>query len=270
MNMIFSSTIKPLRRAHLNSLYYSIAQYRGAVELGWYDFIARFRRSWIGPLWSPIQMGIFVAVLVIVFERGLVGEGANYILYLAIGFYAWDFVSASLVEGAVHFTSQAGLIKNTPVDLSYITVRKISFLFCRSALNAPIPIAAVIFFGGEINLNTLWVLLTPILFVGFTYGCLVIFGIIGAFFFDFAHLMQTVMRFLFFTTPVIWAGDVGLRKAIADYNPLSYFLEIVRAPFRGEVASPTVWLVVSATSLFVFLVAMWMQSTFKTRLIYRL
>lgn len=268
--MILNVTIQPQLRVHLKKLVHSVAQYRGAVELGWYDFIARFRRSWVGPLWSPIQMGIFVAVLVIIFERGLVDDGTNYVLYLALGFYAWDFVSASLAEGAVHFTSQASLMKNTPVNISYITVRKISFLFCRSALNAPIPIVAVIFFGGELNANTWWILLTPVLFSGFTYGCLVIFGIIGAFFFDFAHLMQTVMRFLFFTTPVIWAGDAGLRKAIADYNPLAYFLEIVRAPFRGEVASPTVWAVVTAASVIAFVVALWMQSAFRTRLIYRL
>ncbi len=268
--MTLIMTTQPMGRQRLKKTIHSIAQYRGAVELGWYDFIARFRRSWIGPLWSPIQMGIFVAVLVVIFERGLVGDSTNYVLYLALGFYAWDFVSAALSEGAVHFTSQASLMKNTPVDISYITVRKISFLFCRSALNAPIPIAAVIFFGGEFNMNTWLVLLTPFLFAGFTYGCLVIFGIIGAFFFDFAHLMQTVMRFLFFTTPVIWAGDAGLRKAIADYNPLSYFLEIVRAPFRGEIASPTTWAVVSAASIFAFVIALWMQSAFRTRLIYRL
>ena len=259
-----------LARYSLGQLYHLLARYRGAVELGWYDFIARFRRSWLGPLWSPVQMGVFIVVLVIIFDRGLVGGGTNYALYLALGFYAWDFVSASLTEGAAHFTSQASLMKNTRVDISYITVRKISFLFCRSALNFPIPVIAVFFFGGEINANTLLILLTPFLFAGFTYGCLVIFGIIGAFFADFSHLMQTATRFLFFTTPVIWAGDAGARKAIADYNPLSYFLELVRAPFRGEIASPTAWLVVAGASVLALTTALWMQSAFRTRLIYRL
>ena len=251
-------------------LYHRIARYRGAMELGWYDFIARFRRSWLGPLWSPIQMGLFVAALVVIFKKGLVDDGTNYILYLAVGFYAWDFISAALTEGAVHFTSQASLMKNARVDLSYITVRKISFLFCRSLLNAPIPIVAVLFFDGVFNLNTLAILLAPAVFAGFTYGCLVTFGILGAFFADFSHLMQTATRFLFFTTPIIWSGDAGLRKVIADFNPFSYYIEFVRAPFRGEIASPTVWIVVSATSLVALLIAMWMQAKFKTRLIYRL
>ena len=262
---VVSPALNPVRRA-----YHAVAQYRGAVELGWYDFVARFRRSWLGPLWSPIQMGFFVAALAVIFERGLVDDGTNYILYLAIGFYAWDFISASITEGAVHFTSQASLMKNTRVDISYITVRKISFLFCRSLLNAPIPIVAVIFFDGVVNVNTALILLAPIVFAGFTYGCLIIFGVIGAFFADFSHLMQTATRFLFFTTPIIWAGDKGIRKAIADFNPLSYFIEFVRAPFRGEIASPTVWIVVSLTSLIALLVAMWVQSAFQTRLVYRL
>lgn len=264
------SPTSPPAQSGFQRAFHSVARYRGALELGWYDFVARFRRSWLGPLWSPIQMALFVAVLVVIFERGDLENGSSYVLYLAVGFYAWDFISASVTEGAVHFTSQASLMKNTRVDISYMTVRKISFIFCRSLLNAPIPIIAVFFFGGVVNANTLMILLAPIVFAGFTYGCLIIFGILGAFFADFGHLTQTATRFLFFTTPIFWYGDVGLRKVISDYNPFSYYIEFVRAPLRGEIASPMVWLVVCASSLLALLIALWTQKQFKTRLVYRL
>ncbi len=253
----------------VNRLYHAVAKYRAAVELGWYDFIARFRLSLIGPFWSPIQMAVFVAIIVVILRSGL-GANTNYALYVALGYYAWDFLSSSLTEGATHFTAQAPLIKNTPVDISHITVRKLSFLFCRSAMNAPIPIIAILFFGGVINFNTLLLLAVPVLYALFMFSTLTIFGVIGAYFRDFAHIMPTVSRFLFFTTPIIWLGDAGVRKIVSDYNPFSYFVELVRAPLNGEIASVKAWIVVSVLAMISFAIAIWVQSRFRSRLIYRL
>ena len=253
----------------VKAFYHGVARYRGAVELGWYDFIARFRLSLLGPFWSPIQMGLFITVIVLVLRNGL-GGNTNYALYVALGYYAWDFLSSSLSEGATHFASQAPLIKNTPVDISYVTVRKLSFLFCRSAMNAPIPVIAIFGFGGVGNINTLLLALVPIFYGLFMFSTLTIFGIIGAYFRDFAHIMPTVSRFLFFTTPIIWQGDAGVRKVISDYNPFSYYIELVRAPLNGEVASLKAWIVVSALTFVSFGVAILVQNKFRARLIYRL
>ncbi len=253
----------------VNRLYHAVAKYRAAVELGWYDFIARFRLSLIGPFWSPIQMALFVAIIVIILRNGL-GANTNYALYVALGYYAWDFLSSSLSEGATHFTSQAPLIKNTPVEISHITVRKLSFLFCRSAMNAPIPIVAILFFGGVVNFNTLLLLAVPFFYALFMFSTLTVFGVIGAYFRDFAHIMPTLSRFLFFTTPIIWQGDAGVRKLVSEYNPFSYFIELVRAPLSGEIASVKAWTVVSAITAISFVIAILIQSRFRSRLIYRL
>lgn len=251
------------------AIYHKIARYRGAIELGWYDFIARFRLSLIGPFWSPIQLALFIGIIVLILRGGL-GAGTNYPLYVAIGYYAWDFLSSSFSEGAPHFTAQANLIKNTPVDISYITVRKISFLFCRSAMNAPIPLVAVIFFGGVVNFNTLLLIPAAILYAFFMFSALTILGVLGAYFRDIHHIMPTLSRFLFFTTPIIWQGDAGSRKVISQYNPFSYFIELARAPLNGEIASANAWIIVAALSLGGFAIALWVQSRFRSRLIYRL
>ncbi len=253
----------------LGGLYHGVARYRGAVELGWYDFIARFRLSLIGPFWSPIQMALFVAVIVLILKNGL-GGGTNYALYVVLGYYAWDFLSSALSEGATHFTAQASLIKNTPVNISYITVRKLSFLFCRSAMNAPIPLIAIFLYGGIVNINTAMLLPAVILYAFFMFSALTVFGVIGAYFRDFHHVMPTISRFLFFTTPIIWQGDAGVRKVISLYNPFSYFIELARAPLNGEIASADAWIVVSVLSLGGFAIALWVQSRFRSRLIYRL
>jgi len=48
---------------------------------------------------------------------------------------------------------------------------------------------------------------------------------------DLYHAMQTVMRLMFFATPILWMPDFNAMLArIAQYNPLAHYLEVVREP----------------------------------------
>ena len=266
---VLMSNLEKSRRAFSRG-YHRLALYRGAIELGWYDFYARFRGSIIGPFWPPIQMAAFVFMIALLLQRGLGDSVENYVLYMGLGYYAWDFISTCLTEGSAHFTAQGQLIKNLPISISQITVRKISFLMCRAALNAPIPIVLIIFFGGQISFNVLFLVPVVILYVMLAYSCLTIFGIIGAYLRDFTILMQTVTRFAFFCTPIIWQADAGFRKVISSYNPISYYLEILRAPLFGEFASIQAWVITAAISVGGFILAWFMQSAFRNQLVYRL
>ncbi len=260
-----------LNNRGLMRTYSAVAQYRGAVELGWYDFITRFRQSYFGPLWATFQLALWIAALALILH-GAFGENfGEYVIYVGIGLYMWEYLASALTEGPTHFTSQADLIKNVPVDLSYITIRKISFLLFRSAFQLPVPIALVLYYG-EVSNPVLLLLLAPIpiLLACFTYACLVVFGILGAQFRDIPFLMPAVVRFFFFTTPIIWRGDAGIRKVISDYNPFSYFLELVRAPIEGRAPSSFTWIVVCAVSFGGLLLAVWVQTAFRNRLIYSL
>lgn len=193
----------------------------------------------------------------------------SYIVYLAIGFFVWEFLSSALSEGPAHYTSRDSLIKNVPIGLSYLTVRKLSFLFSRLLFQLPVPFILILLLG-DVQRPMLLLLLIPIpIFLAcFAYASLVILGLIGSHYRDAAFLNATVVRFLFFTSPIFWRGDAGIRKAIADYNPISYFLELARAPFEGRTPSPLAWLVVGTISFGGLFLAIWVQSKFRNRLIY--
>lgn len=260
-----------LKNQSLARAYSAVARYRGAVELGWFDFTTRFRRSFFGPLWATFQLGLWIASLAIIFHEALGEQFASYVIYVGLGLYIWDYLSASLIEGPSHFTSQAELIKNVPVDLSYITVRKISFLLIRSLFQLPIPIFLILIYG-DIAKPTLLFLLAPIpiLLAAFTYACLIILGMLSAQFRDIPFLMPSIVRFFFFTSPIIWRGDTGVRKVISDYNPFAYFLELLRAPIEGRAPLISAWVIVSVISFGGFALALWVQSAYRNRLIYLL
>ena len=247
----------------------TIARYRGAVELGWHDFHTRFQRTYFGPLWALFQLAIWVGVLSVVLYDALGEDFGSYVVYLAVGFYVWEVLSSALIEGPGHFTSREALLKNIPITLTNLTIRRVSYIFSRSLFQLPVPVLAILFFGGVPDTTLLLLLLVfPIFLTAFIYGTLVIMGLVGAVYRDTIFLNNTIVRFLFFTTPVFWRGDAGVRKVISDYNPISYFLEFVRAPIEGRVPSLLTWTVVAAISFGTLLIGLWAQSRFRNQLIY--
>ena len=247
-----------------------VARYRGAVELGWYDFITVFRRSFFGALWPAFQLAAWVGTLTLLFSGRLGGSIGEYALYVGIGAYAWDFISWSLGEGPGHITSQGQLLKNVPSNLSTITVRKIAYLVFRSAFQLPVPLFVLFMYADPVGPEVL--LLAPVipLYLLSAFSMLTIMGIIGVYFRDFQFLMPSITRILFFTTPIFWRGDSGFRKILSDYNPFSYYLELVRAPLTGEFASLQAWGVVGFLSVSGFFLAIFLQSKFRHEVVYRI
>lgn len=220
-----------------------------ALELGWYDFITTYRRSFFGPLWLPLQMLAFIAIITLILGRTFENDQGRYALYVALGMLAWELISSALMEGPRLFTMKAGLIKSVPMKLSSLTLRKLSYLLCRFSFAVPVAVLFLVVFGGPLTLNALWVIPAfPVLILN-AYFFLTILGFLGVYFRDIYFLMQTALRFLFFMTPIFWYGGSGARAIISTYNPFSYFLEIVRSPLMGEAPTVTAWAVVLTISI---------------------
>lgn len=252
----------------LKYAFYELAKYRGAFELGWSDYVGRFKRSYLGPVWAALQLSLWTAALVLVFGQTLGNGLASYAIYVAVGLYAWDIISAALLEGPAHFTSQSNLLKNVPISIPYITVRKVSFIFTRSVFQLPVPLSLIIFLGEPITIQLLFIIPAIAFYIAFTYGGLIVLGVVGAYSRDLVFLMQSVVRFLFFTTPIFWIGNTGLRKTVSVYNPFSYFLEIFRGPLSGQAPSATAWLIVTLCTGASLLAAIFVQRIFRKKLIY--
>jgi len=87
-----------------------------------------------------------------------------------------------------------------------------------------------------------------------------ILGYITARFRDVEHLIQSLTRILFFTTPVLWVRQEhtapGIRNMIAELNPMTHALEIFSAPILGQHADPHSWIFVLYMSAVLFLLAL--------------
>ena len=76
-------------------------------------------------------------------------------------------------------------------------------------------------------------------------ACSIILGILGARYRDFSYAIRTLMGPVFFLTPILWIPDMlsGNRAMLAELNPFTHFIAIVREPLLGRVPSTLTYVI---------------------------
>lgn len=241
--------------------------------LGWHDIRRRYRRSILGPFWLTISMGVLVAALGTLYGTLLKVESAHYVPFLALGFVVWTLISGVFTEGCSAFTTAESIIKQTNLPLSVHVYRMVWCNFLIFLHNAAIFVVVAILFAiwpgwtGLLALPGLVLLCLNAVWVG------LLLGIVSARFRDVPPIVASIVRILFFVTPIIWMPELMPGRAlmlavVLDFNPFFHFVELVRAPLLGQVPELTSWLAVSGIALGGWLLAFAMFRRYRRRIAY--
>lgn len=219
--------------------------------LGWRDVANRYRRAALGSLWIPLSMAVVAGVLGTLYSHIMQRPPAEYIPYLTAGFIIWNLLSGIIADGTNVFVSNAAAIKEIPAPLTIHIYRVIWKQIIIYIHNVIVFVAVSIYFG-NVNLATVPQLIAALVIItlnGLWISCLL--GIVNARFRDFAHLVPTAMRLIFFVTPIIWYPQLlgGWRAYAVHLNPFYYFIDILRAPMLGVSTATSTWQVVVVITL---------------------
>jgi ABC-type polysaccharide/polyol phosphate export permease len=96
-------------------------------------------------------------------------------------------------------------------------------------------------------------------------------GLIAARYRDVVSLLASVVSVVFFVTPVLWpVSMLGDRIYLATFNPLYYFLEVVRAPLLGKPVAENAYLVCFGSIVVLALFVLAAVNRIRTRLAFYL
>jgi len=219
--------------------------WRRWLILGWHDFRLQHHRTVIGPLWQTLQLALWITGLALIFGTGFHRGVENYIPYLAIGLATWNVLSSCLLAGPQIFQKNSSLILNFNAPLSLYAFREMVVILGRTLFQLPILVVVLPLFGIHLTATMLWAIpgVIAVLLTGF--WVMIVGAVVGTRYRDFKHAMSSIMRFLFFASPIVWGPVPDTARAlIALYNPVAHYLEVVRAPLLGETPSLTSWGVV--------------------------
>ena len=219
----------------------AVRLWRVWLFLGLQDVKARFRRSFIGPLWILLNLGLFVGGAGVVYGLMFQQPMGDFLPLLTAGFVIWGFLVSSLTESGLSFVVAEGYIKQFAYPKQIYLLRvlvgyTVTLLFGLSAL-VPLQIVFGRFhpIGWLAALPGLAVLLLAAL------GHITICGYLGARFRDLPHALGGVLQVMFFVTPILFpVSQLRLRHLdfVYLFNPLYYLIDIVRGPLLTTRLSP--------------------------------
>jgi teichoic acid transport system permease protein len=206
---------------------YSLARYRIEAENG----RNRLGMAWVvlKPLISAAVYGTIFGILI-----GPRGRPDQFILFLVIGVFLFEYFSSCFTSGAKSITSNANLVQSLSfprmsLPLALVTQRLLQFVPM-----IVIMIILVLAFGNPPLWD--WLLLIPlvVLFTVFNAGLTLITARLTVHFRDLTQLLPFISRFFFYTSGIFFSverrfGENETVMKIADGQPIHEFLDLARS-----------------------------------------
>ena len=266
---------RTVRRA-VDDLREGFRQHELWLLLGWQDIKQRYRRSMLGPLWITVATAVTAVAMGFLYAELFHIDIQTFLPHVTLGLIFWNFISQSILEGSVVFSSNEGLLKQIPAPLSVHVYRLVWRQLIIFAHNIVIYVVMFAIFPQPISWTILLVIPGIMLLALNAVWVTIVFGVMSTRFRDIGQLLNTLVQLVFFLTPIIWTADSirqrtnggDYRLTLVQLNPMYHFLEITRGPLVGSPVSWHSWAVVIGCTVAGWALAMLVLRNYRARVAY--
>ncbi|MBC5635722.1 ABC transporter permease [Ornithinibacillus sp. BX22] len=199
-------------------------------RLAFYEIKSKYQMHYLGIIWQFLNPFIQVCVYWFIFGIGLrQGESVGdipYIIWLLTGLIPWFFISPSVVQGANSIYSKVNLVSKMKFPVSILpTITIIS-----NSLNLIVMLAifgiVAWYYNISLSLHIVQLPYYMLCLYVFLFALTLLSSTISALIRDFQLLIQSIMRLLFFLTPILWSIDrfPEQYQTILKLNPFAYII----------------------------------------------
>lgn len=210
-------------------------EFKNLLELSYIDLRNKFTGSILGVLWAFLKPIITLFVFIFVFEVGFKSvpiEGVPFSLWLVSGMIPWFYIIDAWIGASYSLLEYNYLIKKIQYNPYKIPLIKIiSNFFVHIAFIVFLLIFAIVTTGFHFSyLGIVYLLLVILIFL---ISISLITAAIIPFLADVKSLLDVIIQFLFWLTPIIWSANDILPgfEWVVKYNPLAYIMECYRNVF---------------------------------------
>ena len=217
-------------RAAFDDLVGGAKRWRLWTAFAWADLKTTYRRSIFGVLWIAISFSAFIFVKLIIFIPLIAGgTTTDFSVYLTAGFFVWQYISMVMNTSPTTFTSAEAWIRNDPIELSVFVYKAVFRGLFDLALTGVVAAAFMLYFSVPLTWAALMVIPALLALVVNAIWVQLFLGVLATRYRDVTHLIPTVMRVLFFLTPIFWMpAQLGGLWPYLWWNPFTHFILILR------------------------------------------
>ena len=243
------------------------------IELVHRDLTVRYKRSIFGFLWTLLHPLMLMAIFTVVFSHLFRRETPHYETYFLSAYIAWNFFSQTVTNAMASVAWNGPLMKRVRVPRSIFTLSSIVSGLVNLVLSMLALLVIMLIVRAPLFPSLLFVPISLLIVGIFTFGVSLALTALSVFFADVREMVQAGLPALLYMTPVIYPVSIvpASFRWIVERNPLTYLIEIVRAPIyyghlpdsRTIIAAGTISLI---SLLCGWLIFRWLAPSFEGRL----
>ena len=190
----------------------------------------KYRRSYLGILWSMLEPLLSMVVLTIVFGTLYGNTDKTFPVYILSGRLLYSFYSSATKAALKSIRSNAAMIKKVYVPKYLFPVSKVCSCFVNLVTSFIALVIVIVATGTKLSWTALLVFIPVIYVFVFSLGMGLMLSALVVTFRDLQHLYGILITAWMYMTPIFYPVDM-LPEWVADLvrlNPLANFIEMFR------------------------------------------
>jgi len=193
----------------------------------------KYKKSFLGVLWSFLNPLLQIAVYAIVFPIILKNTQDNYLIFLCVALIPWTFFTNTIIQSASTVIANGNIVKKVyfPREILPISVTT------SNAINFVISTVIILIFILFSGIGFSWcIVFYPLILITQYFlqlGISFIISSVTVYFRDLEHLIGVFLQLLFYATPIVYAANTipeGFRNII-KMNPMACIIDAYRSIF---------------------------------------
>lgn len=202
------------------------------------DISVRYRQTALGALWAILQPLGTMLIFTLIFGRlaRMPSDGVPYSLFAFAGLLPWIFFASALSSVGTSVVSSSNLVTKVYFPRLIIPMAAIGAPFLDLVISTGFMFVLMMYHGYWPTLNLLWL---PCLFLLAALTAIGVGTLIAALtvsYRDFRHLLQPLITFWLFLTPVIYPPSIVPEqwRWLLFLNPMSGVVGAIRSAWFGH------------------------------------
>lgn len=216
-------------------------------ELVQRDLKLKYRRSFLGYLWSVLNPLLIMIVLTLVFSNLFSKNIKNFPVYLFTGRMLYDFLKASTTNAMKSVTGNAALLKKVYIPKYIFTFAKVTSCMVDMVLSMGALLVVMVVTRAPFSWEFLLCPLVIVQLYIFCCGLGFFLAQLTVFFRDVQYIYNAVLTAWLYLTPIMYPLEVladmkWLVVLIKGFNPLYYYVAQFRdLIYYGRLPGPRVF-----------------------------
>ena len=234
---------------------------------------ARYRRSYLGILWSLLNPLLMMLICTLVFGTLWREDPLRFAPFVFSGLVTWEYIGQNTTGATGALLYAEPYIRQAPLPVVIYPLRTTLVAFIHFVITVSLLTAfSVATRGPSHSLLSLSVSLPILLALGWCAST--VNSILAVFFRDWMYLSTVCLQFLFYASPVIWPPELLESRGMGwvyVWNPIHHLMQLLRRPLLGsEWPTPFEYGMVLGTLLLFALLARAVSRSTARRLVFRL